>query len=138
MDLGTSFGITTAYLAKANQNLRITTFEGCPETLKIAQSVFTKLELKNIKPILGNINQTLPEALADIETLDFAFFDANHRKLPTIEYFEKCLAKKHENSCFVFDDIYWSEEMKSAWNEIKQHPEVSITSRFVFYRTCLF
>jgi len=55
------------------------------------------------------------------------FFDGNHRKEPTLKYFKQCLKKTNDNSIFIFDDIYWSEEMESAWNEIKANPEVSIT-----------
>ena len=55
------------------------------------------------------------------------FFDANHRYEPTIRYFEQCLEKAHEGSCFVFDDIYWSDEMKKAWQFIKDHPSVTVS-----------
>jgi len=33
----------------------------------------------------------------------------------------------HNNSIFIFDDIYWSQEMQKAWKEIQQHPEVRVT-----------
>ena len=38
-----------------------------------------------------------------------------------------CLDKVHSKSVFVFDDINWSEGMKRAWNEIKNHPKVTVT-----------
>jgi predicted O-methyltransferase YrrM len=59
--------------------------------------------------------------------LDFIFVDANHRKAPTLSYFEICLPKVHENSIMIFDDIYWSKEMTEAWEQIKQHPSVGIS-----------
>jgi hypothetical protein len=37
------------------------------------------------------------------------------------------LAKATENTIFVFDDIYWSTEMKKAWDEISARPEVTIS-----------
>jgi predicted O-methyltransferase YrrM len=126
LDLGTSFGITTSYIAKANADASIYTLEGCPETLKIAERTFEHLKIENITSICGNIDLTLSKTLNDLETLDFVFFDANHRKEPTIRYFEACLQKKGENSCFVFDDIYWSEDMKEAWKHIKSHPDCKI------------
>jgi predicted O-methyltransferase YrrM len=132
IDLGTSFGITTAYLAKANKDVQVYTFEGCPETLRIAQSIFQNLNIQNVHCALGNIDQTLEDKLKKIEKIDLAFFDANHKEEPTMRYFEKCLKLKTENSCFVFDDIYWSKEMKNAWESVKSHEEVSISIDLFF------
>jgi predicted O-methyltransferase YrrM len=72
--------------------------------------------------------------------VDFVFFDGNHQKQPTINYFEICLQKAHEKSVFVFDDIHWSEEMEQAWAYIKNHPKVTVTIDLfwigiVFFRT---
>ncbi len=126
-DLGTSLGITTAYLAKAAPNGQIITFEGCPETAKIAQQNFNNLSLKNVEIIVGNIDKTLSEKVNVVTKIDFAFFDANHRYTPTINYFETCLKKVHEDSIFIFDDIHWSDEMENAWATIKSHPSVTVS-----------
>lgn len=139
IDLGTSLGLTTAYQALAADDGRIVSFEGCPNIAQIAKENFEELNLKNIELIVGNIDETLLEKVQNLNEIDFAFFDANHRCEPTIRYFEICLAKAHENSCFVFDDIYWSDEMKAAWQAIKNHPSVMISIDFfwiglVFFR----
>ena len=126
-DLGTSLGLTTAYLGKSDKNIKVCSFEGCDETAKIAQENLDKLALKNVEIIVGNIDKTLPEKLNKTAQLDFVFFDANHRYEPTIGYFQQCLAKAHDESCFIFDDIYWSEEMKQAWKTIQNHESVSIS-----------
>ncbi len=130
VELGTSLGLTTAYLSKYNPHAKIYTFEGCPSTLKIAEHNFKKLDLYNIVPLLGNIDQSLPHFINQIERLDFVLFDANHRLAPTLSYFEYCLTKAHEQSVFIFDDIYWSKEMREAWNTIKKHPRVSMSLDF--------
>jgi predicted O-methyltransferase YrrM len=130
LDLGTSLGLTTTYLASQKFDNQVISFEGCPKTAKIAQENFDKLSLKNIEIIVGNIDETLPEKLKEISSLDFVFFDANHRYEPTIRYFEQCLSKAHEGSCFVFDDLYWSKEMKKAWQFIKNHPSVTVSLDF--------
>ena len=126
-DLGTSLGITTVYESKAYESSQIFTFEGCKATATIAQQNFDKLDCKNIKLIVGNIDETLPIELSKIKQLDFAFFDANHRFEPTTRYFELCLKKATEESVFVFDDIHWSDEMHEAWQVIKNHPQVMIS-----------
>ena len=45
----------------------------------------------------------------------------------TLEYFNLCLKKIHNETVFVFDDIHWSEEMEEAWNEIKNHSKVRVS-----------
>lgn len=126
-DLGTSLGITTAYLAAANRGATVYTFEGCPQTLDIARRNFARLGYGHIHPVPGNLDETLPATLREVTSLDFAFFDANHRREPTLRYFTACLEKAREESVFVFDDIYWSAEMTAAWEEIKSHPAVTLT-----------
>jgi predicted O-methyltransferase YrrM len=131
-DLGTSLGITTIYESKAYGDSKITTFEGCPATVAIAQQNFDDLSCKNIEIIVGNIDETLPIELSKIKQLDFAFFDANHRYEPTVRYFELCLEKATEESVFVFDDIHWSDEMHEAWQYIRNHKDVMISIDLFF------
>jgi len=59
--------------------------------------------------------------------LDFAFLDGNHRKAPTIQYFEACLEKTNDQSIIVLDDIHWSKEMEEAWETIKSHSKVFVS-----------
>lgn len=128
LELGTSLGLTTLFMAKAKPESEIVSFEGCPETAKIAERNFKISGAKNIKVVLGNIDKTLPETLKNFENgLDFAYFDANHRFEPTVRYFENCLPYAKNDSVFIFDDIYWSKEMTQAWEHIKAHPQVTLT-----------
>lgn len=126
LDLGTSLGLTTAYLASAKRNATVYSFEGCPETAALARQNFKSLKLGNIQLIEGNLDETLSATLKKLDKVDFVFFDGNHRYEPTMRYFRQCLAKAHENSVFVLDDIYWSKEMERAWKEISATPEVSV------------
>jgi predicted O-methyltransferase YrrM len=141
LDLGTSLGISTLYQAAAlTAKAKIYTFEGCPQTALEATKLFERTKTSNIEQIVGNLDQTLEAKLAKLKTIDFVFFDANHRYEPTIRYFTLCLEKSTEQSVFVFDDIHWSKEMEQAWEEIKLHPQVMITIDLfwvglVFFRT---
>jgi predicted O-methyltransferase YrrM len=139
IELGTSLGISSAYLASSASKPKITTFEGCSNTLNIAKENFETLNLQNIQSIQGNINETLPVFLNKISDFDLVYIDANHRYEPTINYFEQLKSKATENSCIIFDDIYWSAEMTQAWNTIKNDKSVSISLDFfeigiVFFR----
>ncbi|MCW3105231.1 MAG: SAM-dependent methyltransferase [Bacteroidetes bacterium] len=127
LELGTSLGISTMYLAIARSKSTVTTIEGCPETRRIALENFASLGLPNIRSLEGNFDSELPEALQSLNTLDLVFFDGNHRKSATLSYFEQCLEKANNESIFIFDDIYWSKEMTEAWELIKAHPKVKVT-----------
>ncbi|SDC50812.1 O-methyltransferase [Pedobacter soli] len=127
IELGTCLGITTAYLAKTDANAEIITIEGCPQTAAVAKKNFETLGLNNIELHVGNFDLILPDIIAHQPSLDFVYIDGNHRKDATLNYFKWCLPKINENSLLIFDDIYWSQGMKEAWTEIKNHPDVSIT-----------
>jgi predicted O-methyltransferase YrrM len=127
IELGTCLGITTLYLQSAARNAKVYTLEGCPETAGIAKETFTKAGINDVDLITGNFDDTLPAAIKNLKQLDFVFVDGNHQKDATLKYFEWCLPKVHEDTLLIFDDIYWSEGMKEAWNEIKAYPKVTVT-----------
>lgn len=127
VELGTCLGITTAYLSKACPDADVITIEGCPETAKVAYQNFLDLDLHNVELRVGNFDKLFPEVINESGQLDFVYIDGNHRKDATINYFNWCLPKVHQGSLLIFDDIYWSKGMKEAWEEIKAHPEVTVT-----------
>ena len=127
LELGTSLGVNTLYQAMGNVNGKMITMEGCKETANIAFQSFQKLKANNVGIVLGNFDEKLPETLKKLPKLDYVFFDGNHRKKPTLSYFEQCLSLAHNDSIFIFDDIHWSKEMKEAWEEIKKHPSVTLS-----------
>lgn len=123
IELGTSLGVNTLYLAK-NTNAKITTFEGSADISNIARSHFDALQVTNITLREGNIDKTLPAFLEQHERVDLAFLDANHRYEPTMRYVSWLLPRIHSQSIIILDDIYYSEEMTRAWRELKKHPLV--------------
>lgn len=130
LELGTSLGISSLYLAKANKESTVMTIEGCPEIANVAKENFKKNHVENIKQVVGNFDEVLS---ANINSeLDFVFIDGNHRKQPTLNYFKTILTHSHSKTVFVFDDIHWSDEMQEAWEEIKKHPQVTVTIDLFF------
>lgn len=140
LELGTNLGIGTLYMAEAcTPEAKVYTFEGCPNIAHLAQKVYEHTHLK-VNTIVGNLDDTLQKKIAQIPQLDFVYFDANHRLEPTLRYFELCLPKVAENSVFIFDDIYHSNDMKQAWQTIQNHPKVMLSIDLfelglVFFRT---
>jgi predicted O-methyltransferase YrrM len=132
IELGTSFGITTSYMALGNPQSTVYTLEGSGTIAAIAQDNFSKLNLKNIHLIKGDFNVTLPSPLQKLNKIDCVFVDGNHLKAPTLQYFNWLLQKATEQSIFIFDDIHWSVEMEDAWKEIREHPAVTLTINLFF------
>ena len=138
IELGTSLGITTAYLASANPDAKVTTFEGSSAIAQIARQNHQLLGLTNIDLIEGNFDQQLPQWLAQNKSVDFAFIDGNHALKPTMAYFESLLEVVHDHTILVFDDIHWSEEMEAAWAQISAHPRVTLSIDLFFIGVVFF
>jgi predicted O-methyltransferase YrrM len=132
LEMGTSLGISSAYLGLANPQAKLVTLEGCEPIAEIAKENFNQLQLKNIEQINGNFDSTLQIALQKLQRTDLAFIDGNHRQEPTLNYFEKILPTTHNDSVIIFDDIHWTKDMEAAWKEIKNHPAVKISLDLFF------
>lgn len=132
LELGTSLGITTAYLAAANEHSKVVTMEGAATVAAVARKNFTKLGLQNIRLVEGNFDETLAATVQQMGSIDLAFVDGNHRYEPTLRYFREILPAMHEYSILIFDDIHWSAEMEQAWAEIQQDPAVTLSIDLFF------
>ncbi len=132
IELGTSFGITTSYLALGNTKSKVFTCEGAANIAYIAQHTFNSLQLQNVQLQIGDFAKTLTPLLAQLQQIDVAFIDGNHKKEPTLQYFNQLLQHSHSNTILIFDDIHWSTEMEEAWVVIKNHPSVTLSIDLFF------
>jgi predicted O-methyltransferase YrrM len=132
LELGTSLGITTSYLANGNKNATVYTCEGSSAIASIAKTNFNDLQINNIELTEGDFAKTLSPLLNEVGKIDFAFIDGNHRKDPTVEYFTQLLNFSTPSTILIFDDIHWSKEMEDAWCFIQKHPSVTLTIDLFF------
>ncbi len=151
LEIGTSLGLATSALSLGNDKAKIITLEGCPNTQKQAQvqlqsrSFGTNSNFKNIEFINTKFEDYFmnfkPETLnLKPQIFDLIYFDGNHSKKATLDYFEALLPTISNDSVWIFDDIHWSADMDEAWEIIKNHPKVSVTIDtfqwgIVFFRT---
>jgi predicted O-methyltransferase YrrM len=138
LELGTSLGITTSYLTKANPNARMITLEGAKAIAAIANENFTTLQIPNIQLVEGNFDNTLSSLISELSSVDFAFIDGNHRLQPTKKYFEMILSKTNNLSIIILDDIHWSPEMEQAWQYCKEHSSVTLSIDLFFIGILIF
>jgi len=127
VELGTSLGMTTSMMALAAPNSKLYSMEGCESIASIAKKTVEQLGVKNVSINIGEFDSSFPEVCSTLDTVDFVFFDGNHRKKPTIDYFKRFLPYKHNDTIFVFDDIHWSKGMEEAWEYIKNHPDTVVS-----------
>ena len=125
VELGTSLGVTTAYMAAMDSRNRVVTFEGCEAVANMARENWKALNINNIECRVGKIDAE--QLTRDIEHLDVAFIDANHTYVSTCEYFDVLAGKVREKSVIVVDDIHYSEEMEKAWKAICADERVTST-----------
>lgn len=138
LEIGTSVGLGTSTMAISNKNATIKTLERCDKTSPIAKELFNTFQLNNIEVIVGEFKKTLPLVLKN-HPINLIYFDGNHQKKTTIEYFNICIQKIINETIFIFNDIYSSKEMLETWEIIKNHPKVTVTINtyhlgFVFFR----
>lgn len=124
LEIGTSLGIGAAYMASTAQYSGIS-IEGCAETARIAQKNLTQAGFSNIDVRVGEFSAILANLVE--EKFDFIYIDGNHRKLPTLDYFEFALNHSTENAFIIFDDIHWSEEMEAAWEIIQRDERINLS-----------
>ena len=137
LEIGTSLGIGTVSLQIGNLASKITTLEGCHNTSQIANNQFDKFGLNDIDLHVGGFKETLAKVLKN-NAFELIYFDGNHQKEPTIDYFEQCLNSINNNSVFIFDDIQWSKEMSEAWEYIKNHKKVTVSIDTYFWGIVFF
>jgi predicted O-methyltransferase YrrM len=100
------------------------------------------LEIGNASGLLASAikiaqpNATVTTLENSTETATSKPFDlifSNSTKKANLSYFESCLSSIHNETFFIFKDIYRSKEMKKTWTEIKQHPKVTVTIDVFYY-----
>jgi predicted O-methyltransferase YrrM len=129
LEIGTSLGLATSALSLGSRSFgtktKIITLEGCPNTINQCQLQFQKLNFNNVK----FINTEFSQYFKNLQPTDYnlIYFDGNHSKTATLDYFELLLPTVTNDSVWIFDDIHWSSAMEEAWEMIKNHEKVKVT-----------
>ena len=131
LELGTSLGIATQAMALGHNQNKVISVEGCPTLSEISKQALDNAGVSNVHIKTGEFNTIIPE-LKNTK-FDIIFFDGNHNKDATLNYFNELIETAHNDSIFIFDDIHWSKGMVEAWNIIQNHPKVTVTIDTFFW-----
>lgn len=127
LEIGTSLGLATSAMSLGNKNSKVITLEGCPNTISIAKSQCEFQNLNNIEFVNTKFEDFLKNPKLETRNPKLIYFDGNHSKKATIDYFELLLPTITNDSVWIFDDIHWSKDMEEAWEIIKNHSKVTVT-----------
>ncbi|MGQ7944867.1 O-methyltransferase [Flavobacterium sp. WC2509] len=127
LEIGTSLGLATSALSLGNPKASIVTLEGCPETAKQAQLQFQKFNFNNVESVITEFNNYFKNHQLSTTNHQLIYFDGNHSKKATLDYFELLLPTITNETVWIFDDIHWSADMEEAWEIIKKHPKVTVS-----------
>lgn len=126
LELGTSLGITTSYLAIGDNSPTIYTVEGAKTIAENAQQVFERQNLKNICLFTNTFDEYFQTIEKDTK-FDLVIIDGNHRGDATLKYFDLIVQHIHNGSVVILDDIRWSESMYKAWCAITRSSDATVT-----------
>ncbi|SFV27585.1 O-methyltransferase [Thermoflavifilum thermophilum] len=132
IELGTSLGITTAYLAKAAPQARVITVEGSESIAQEATKNFQQLRLHHIQLIQSTFEEAIPVILSQLQQPFLLFVDGDHRYDTTLNYVQAFLPYLHNDSCIVIDDIHWSRDMAKAWETLCRDQRVNLSIDLFF------
>lgn len=140
LEIGTSLGLASSAIALGSKESFLLSLEGCQNTQSVAENLFNQqFSDFNFDFVNSEFSKFLKDGSANICDWDLIYFDGNHSKKATLQYFELLLPTINNDSVWIFDDIHWSEDMEEAWEIIKNHPKVKVTIDtfqwgFVFFR----
>ena len=119
LELGTSLGLSTSYLALSNSKTEVVSIEACPNIHREAKEIFKHFKIENVKAI----NATFQDALPDLKgRFDIIFIDGHHDGAACLTYLEALKKHLSQEAFVVVDDIRWSQGMFEAWLKMKQDP----------------
>jgi predicted O-methyltransferase YrrM len=101
----------------AKDSFQVSSFKFSTSNIKFVTTEFTSF-LNNFKPETLKVKPQI---------FDLIYFDGNHSKKATLDYFELLLPTITNETVWIFDDIHWSKDMEESWEIIKNHPKVKVT-----------
>jgi hypothetical protein len=111
LEIGASSGLKTMMFANNKENSSVTTIINATETL--AESTQNK-------------------------KFDCIYFHSNENQRTILHHFNTCLKSIHNNSLFIFNDMYGNKEATATWSSLKKHSKVSVSVDLFYFGIIFF
>ncbi len=123
LELGSSLGISTAYLRLAQPEAELISIEADENLSRIAR--------RHLKDGAFLLNEQFENALMSEPSKsfnpDFVFIDGDHRGASLLHYIDILMDNAARDCCIVIDDIYWSQDMNRAWLQLIEDQRFGIS-----------
>jgi predicted O-methyltransferase YrrM len=118
-------GLATSAISLGNPKAQITTLEGCPETSKNCPRAIRKFGLTNVEFVVSEFRSYLEKANTSTQHFSLIYFDGNHQKQATLDYFDLLLPTitMIRYGLMIYTGL---QEWRSLGND-KKHPKVTVT-----------
>jgi Predicted O-methyltransferase len=127
LEIGTSVGASSVYLSCSRKKARFITIDKNSLTNTLATTLFKNYN-GNIDFRFGDVSALVPEAISELESLDFLLLHAGDYPLNAVQLmFKQCISKSNAGSVFLIQDIHKSSALKRWWKEIQLDERVGIT-----------
>lgn len=127
LEIGTSAGISAAYMALGNPHAKIKTVEACKNKALIAKDLMEKNNFHNVSVIYGYGNEVLDQLAKENYKAQMVYVDADHSWEGTVGFFHQLTRLTTRESIIILDDIYWSADMQRAWKHITNQKQVTLS-----------
>jgi predicted O-methyltransferase YrrM len=118
LELGGAAGISGCYLAASPSCGRFVTIEGSPSRAQLAKC-HLQLVTSSAEVIIESFEKGLDDILPTLKSgLDLVFFDGSKQQEELLALFDRLKPFLNPRCLLIFDDIYWSAEMRDAWKHI--------------------
>lgn len=130
LELGTSLAISTAYISTVENVQYIDTVEGSKSISAVNQQ---DLHNNKIQFHVDSFQSFIDAELNKGTKYDCIILDGHHEYLSTITYVSQCHALLTPDGLIIMDDLYWSQGMTKAWQELKSSQDYNLRIDLFFY-----
>jgi predicted O-methyltransferase YrrM len=127
LELGTTTGLETQYMALANSEARCLSITSSAELAAIAQKGFIKQNIQNIVLQIVQNDKDIENIINSLERIDFVLFNNILSSKRISDLLESCLLKKTNGSIFAFKNIHSNPDNDKLWKKIRKRADVQVT-----------
>lgn len=125
LELGTNFGFGSLAFAFGHSQTEVDTVEGSKTLFEINQKNFTKFSELKINFHCSTFNDFF-ENQGKLK-YDVIFIDGDHTSKQLLKHLEKAIEYCHNETLIIIDDIRWSSDMYTAWEQIIADKRFNLT-----------
>jgi predicted O-methyltransferase YrrM len=137
LELGGGMGISTLFMAAGNPESAVHSVEAVNERFLYAGKESGRLGIGNIRHHKLGFDEFLASYQPASHPL-MVFIDGDHKGDSMIGYFNTLKSQLRKDSIIILDDIRWSGDTFSAWEQIRNDPVVTVSIDLFFYGILFF